>query len=44
LGVRDGANAGLTYWNNVARYDEVPKLLLGTDRRLALDDSGDALD
>lgn len=44
LGVRDGANSGLIYWNNVARYDEVPRLLLGTDRRLALDLSDDAVD
>ncbi|MBN1241259.1 MAG: hypothetical protein JXA15_00980 [Spirochaetales bacterium] len=44
LGVRDGANAGLTYWNNVARYDEVPDLLLGADRRLALEGPGDELD
>jgi len=35
-GVRDSVNLGLTFWNNIGRYDDIPVLEVGPDRRLAL--------
>lgn len=34
-GIRDSANLGLTFWNNSGRYDDIPVLNVGGDRRLA---------
>ena len=34
-GVRDSVNLGLTFWNNAGRYDDIPVLERGSDRRLA---------
>lgn len=33
-GVRDALNEGLLFWNNGGRYDDVPVLRLGANRRL----------
>jgi len=34
-GVRDSANLGLTFWNNIGRYDDIPVLDIRGNRRLA---------
>jgi hypothetical protein len=34
-GIRDASNLGMTFWNNVARYDDIPPLHFGPDGRLA---------
>ncbi|HUW70624.1 MAG TPA: putative glycoside hydrolase [bacterium] len=36
-GVRDSLNEGLLFWNNAGRYDDVPVLKLGANRRLVTD-------
>lgn len=36
-GVRDALNEGLLFWNNGGRYDDIPVLKLGADRRLVSD-------
>lgn len=33
-GVRDASNEGLLYWNNSGRYDDIPTLKRGADRRI----------
>lgn len=44
-GVRDALNEGLLFWNNGGRYDDVPVLRLGANRRLVSDTmSGSLLD
>lgn len=42
-GVRDALNEGLLFWNNSGRYDDVPVLKLGADRRLVTDTSAGRL-
>ena len=39
-GVRDSMNLGLTFWNNVGRYDDIPVLDVRSDRRLAVGSQG----
>ncbi|NLJ46964.1 MAG: hypothetical protein GX430_10425, partial [Treponema sp.] len=34
-GVRDSVNLGLTFWNNIGRYDDIPVLDVRGNRRLA---------
>jgi hypothetical protein len=34
-GIRDSANLGLTFWNNIGRYDDIPVLDIRGNRRLA---------
>jgi len=36
-GVRDASNEGLLFWNNSGRYDDLPVLRTGLDRRLVRD-------
>jgi len=36
-GVRDASNEGLLFWNNSGRYDDVPVIRTGADRRLVRD-------
>lgn len=36
-GVRDASNEGLLFWNNSGRYDDLPVLRTGRDRRLVKD-------
>ncbi|OHD16357.1 MAG: hypothetical protein A2Y38_06215 [Spirochaetes bacterium GWB1_59_5] len=36
-GIRDASNEGLLFWNNSGRYDDLPVLRTGLDRRLVLD-------
>lgn len=36
-GVRDASNEGLLYWNNSGRYDDIPVILRGPDRRIVRD-------
>ena len=33
-GVRDASNEGLLYWNNSGRYDDIPVISTGRDRRI----------
>gem|GEM_PF-5684952 len=33
-GVRDASNEGLLYWNNSGRYDDLPTIRTGPDRRM----------
>jgi hypothetical protein len=42
-GVRDSLNEGLLFWNNAGRYDDVPVLKLGANRRLVTDTSAGSL-
>ncbi|PKL08816.1 MAG: hypothetical protein CVV51_07055, partial [Spirochaetae bacterium HGW-Spirochaetae-7] len=41
-GVRDASNEGLLFWNNSGRYDDIPMLRTGADRRLVSDRAGPA--
>ena len=36
-GVRDASNEGLLFWNNAGRYDDIPALKRGLDRRIVSD-------
>ncbi len=36
-GIRDASNEGLLFWNNSGRYDDLPVIKTGLDRRLVLD-------
>lgn len=36
-GIRDASNEGLLFWNNAGRYDDLPVLRTGLDRRLVKD-------
>jgi hypothetical protein len=39
-GVRDASNEGLLFWNNSGRYDDIPKIMRGADRRIVSDPEG----
>lgn len=36
-GVRDARNEGLLFWNNGGRYDDIPTIPRGADRRIVVD-------